>query len=323
MEATGTVPQVGQLKLVPVLPSLNPRYDRNITRQTQLNGFREFVHPEGDIYYVDQSRRVITASDPGHPPWSRTLDGAYKQVVRLLGRTTRLPASSELWLSSQQASPLEVGYYLVNHDERVIYWPEEVDVRRLGLGPFESNVDLRGAMASEYWVHIDYYPGQRDVDGQAEEELIATLRYGCIDDMTAPGSTFPWSAEECRQFLIILEGFQSISSKNTLAARTSCIARLWAAISRARHIHGYGTQNARLDRFQGLEGSLSQQVTWSLPLALGEAVALGYSRHLFRRMTELWNGRVMYQRHWETFLGDMRREWMQMTYFVSHGFPPR
>ncbi|KAG8965674.1 hypothetical protein FRC05_003062 [Tulasnella sp. 425] len=170
-------------------------------------------------------------------------------------------------------------------------------------------------MASEYWVHIDYYPGQRDVDGQAEEELIATLRYGCIDDMTAPGSTFPWSAEECRQFLIILEGFQSISSKNTLAARTSCIARLWAAISRARHIHGYGTQNARLDRFQGLEGSLSQQVTWSLPLALGEAVALGYSRHLFRRMTELWNGRVMYQRHWETFLGDMRREWMQMTYF--------
>ncbi|KIO23728.1 hypothetical protein M407DRAFT_77759, partial [Tulasnella calospora MUT 4182] len=271
-------------------------------------GFKQFVHPEGDLYYNDASRRIITASDPALSTWSQAIDTAYRQIIRQIGGT--LPLSSELWLSLQQTGSLEVAYYLVDHDKRVIYWLEEADARNLGLGPFESDVDLRTALTSEYWVHVDYCPGHKDLDVKAEEELMAALRHGCIDDMTAPGSTFPWSAEECRQFLSILEGFRCISSGESLAERMSCIARV-------RQIHGYGTQNARLDRFQGLEDYLNHQIVSSLLLALGEAFALGHSRHLFKRMTELWNGRVVYQRHWKSFLDDMRREWMQMTYFVS------
>lgn len=108
-----------------------------------LSGFKEFVHPEGDLYWFDQSRRLITTSNPGVSPWSQTLDIAYQQVMQLLGETTRLPLSSELCLNPLQNGSSEVGYYLIDHDKRVIYWLEEVDVCHMGLGPFESGVDLR------------------------------------------------------------------------------------------------------------------------------------------------------------------------------------
>lgn len=115
-------------------------------RQSEpLAGFKEFVHPEGDTYFFDQSRRIITALDPRHSPWGRTIDTVYQKIVRLLGQTTstKLPLSSELWLSSQQNGPLEVGYYLADHEKKVIYWLEETDAQILGLGPFESDADLR------------------------------------------------------------------------------------------------------------------------------------------------------------------------------------
>ncbi|KAG8988057.1 hypothetical protein FRB90_002992, partial [Tulasnella sp. 427] len=83
-----------------------------------------------------------------------------------------------------------------------------VDARVLGLEPFESQVDLRGSLTSEYWVHVDYFPAHRGLDAQAEKAVIGTLGHGCIDDMTSPGSTFPWSATECRQYLGILQNFR-------------------------------------------------------------------------------------------------------------------
>ncbi|KAG9044932.1 hypothetical protein FS837_007293, partial [Tulasnella sp. UAMH 9824] len=231
MAQLGSTPLVGQCRLVPTLPSFNPRYDRKLfspqprsfsippksclksdlnvkPSPNRLVGFKEFVHPEGDLYFYDQSRCIITTSDPALSTWGQAIDAAYQQIIRLLGGPTRLPSSSELCLSPQQTGSLEVGYYLVDHDKRVIYWLEETDARTLGLGPFESDADLRGVLISEYWVHIDYHPGHKDLDVQAEEELMAILQHGCIDDMTAPGSTFPWSAEECRQFLSVLEGFR-------------------------------------------------------------------------------------------------------------------
>ncbi|KAG8942156.1 hypothetical protein FRC04_003846 [Tulasnella sp. 424] len=283
-------------------------------RQSRHNlaGFKAFVHPEGDLYWFDQPKRIITNLDPALSHWKLSVDAAYQQVVERRG-TTGLPLSSELCLTSQQAGSSEVGYYLVDHDKKVIYWPEEVDVRLLDLGPFESNVDLCEALTSEYWVHVESFPSHRGVDRQAEESLVETLRHSCINDMTAPGSTSPWSAEECRQFLNILEGFRSIASGDVLAERMSCIARLSAEISR-RHIHGYGTTNAQLDRSQGIEGYPSRQIARSLTVALGEVLVLGHLRRLLRRMTKLWNGRD--QRHWKPFLDDMRKEWMHITYFT-------
>ncbi|KAG9045804.1 hypothetical protein FS837_005633 [Tulasnella sp. UAMH 9824] len=194
----------GQSMPVPTLPSFNPRYDRTpASRQAFsrsippraflvddlpgvgqsaniLNGFKELIHPEGDLYWFDQSRRLVTTSNPGGSPWSQALDIAYQQVMRLLGETTRLSLSSEICLIPLQNGSSEVGYYIIDHDKRVIYWLEEVDVCHLGLGPFESGIDLREALKSEYWVHVDYFPSHLGPDAGAEDDLMAILRHGCI-----------------------------------------------------------------------------------------------------------------------------------------------
>ncbi|KAG9044167.1 hypothetical protein FS837_008700 [Tulasnella sp. UAMH 9824] len=332
------LPQGGQITLRPTLPSFNTRYDRPLTKsqgqsfsipkkaflsgsardvKSSLNlptGFKELIHPEGDIYYFDQSRRLVTPSDPRPTSRGRTLDLSYQQILERLGRSESLPASSELFVTVQQNRPFEVEYYIVDHQERVIYWLEDLDAQSLGLGPFESDPDLRGALTSEYWVHVDYFPGHRDIDLQAESDLIAILGHGCIDDMTAPGSTFPWSAEECRQFIQVLHNFQC----NEQLGGCYCAENdlYCSTLGSYLHIHGYGSTNARLDRFQGLEDYSNHQTIPNLRLAIGEAATLGHSRHLSKRMTELWNGRVVYQRHWKSFLDDMRKEWKQMIFFA-------
>lgn len=44
-------------------------------------------------------------------------------------------------------------------------------------------------------------------------------------------------------------------------------------------------------------------------MALGEAFCLGMSKRTFAQLTELWNGRIVYQRHWQPFLELQRSEW--------------
>jgi hypothetical protein len=47
-------------------------------------------------------------------------------------------------------------------------------------------------------------------------------------------------------------------------------------------------------------------------LVIGELFCLVMSRSVFTRITSMWNGRVVYQRHWNNFFKDMRAEWLRM-----------
>lgn len=41
------------------------------------------------------------------------------------------------------------------------------------------------------------------------------------------------------------------------------------------------------------------------------------SLQIFARLSEMWNGRVVYQRHWHIFFKDMRADWMRIAATVS------
>lgn len=88
-------------------------------------------------------------------------------------------------------------------------------------------------------------------------------------------------------------------------------------VARVRHINGYGLKYPRLDRLQGLGDYSSMQARRSLKWAVAELVCFNTPRQLFGRITALWNGRIVYQRHWHTLFDELRREWELMALIVS------
>lgn len=83
-------------------------------------------------------------------------------------------------------------------------------------------------------------------------------------------------------------------------------------IARTRHINHYGLEAPRLDRLQGLYEYTKSQTNTSLKYTLFEVLSFYLSVQIFVRITALWNGRVVYHRHWRLFFADMRAEWGRM-----------
>lgn len=90
-----------------------------------------------------------------------------------------------------------------------------------------------------------------------------------------------------------------------------------SSIARIRSINGFGQRNPRLDRFQGASEYFSSQTKPSFVLSAMEAMSFYASQSLFQRLTLLWNGRIVYQRHWNVFLRDMRRHWWMVSALVG------
>jgi len=87
---------------------------------------------------------------------------------------------------------------------------------------------------------------------------------------------------------------------------------MWNAIHRARDINGYGLDNPRLDRLQGLDEFSRLQKTPSFRLNWLDILTFNLSSDVHKRLISLWNGRVVYQRHWGPFFATMRQDWLRM-----------
>ncbi|KIO30642.1 hypothetical protein M407DRAFT_20357 [Tulasnella calospora MUT 4182] len=318
--------------LVPTLPSLN--YNPPVQTKTTIPALTRFVsvsddapiprdwvqylHPEGNVYYHHPEAGIVSDTDPRRIGVSAVLNNALEKIRSRLPQDTKLN-DFEVYLNITDASRLGsdggVEYYLVDYNSRSISWVDDLDILTGPIGsgsvvePFESTRHLHSSLEPEFWTHVEFHPcHQPTYDLKGERELTAALRHGCVDDMTAPGSVFPYSADECQQFLKLLERFHGDDELNE-SYRRSWTARLWASICRSRRINRYGLPHPRLDRLQGLDSYLTQQTRRSVVLALGEALCLGMSKTAFVKLTELWNGRIVYQRHWQLFLDRQRSRW--------------
>ncbi|KAG8892976.1 carboxy methyl transferase for protein phosphatase 2A, partial [Tulasnella sp. 403] len=226
------------------------------TRLSRLNegkgqlphGWDEFVHPEGDVFYYHSINHIMTSADPRNTQVNATLLSAFSQLRNSMGTLDLTGLEIYLECDQQQASaPTQsrVSYYFVDHRCRQLFWVDEIRNADVGLPDCRSLGALKSALTPEYWTHVDYYPRPNDFIRPAEQELLCILRHGAVDDLTSPGSTSPYSSEECVKHLNIIDGFQGCEGYSSY--RVACIARLWSAIARARHINMYGMDSPRLD----------------------------------------------------------------------------
>ncbi|KIO22661.1 hypothetical protein M407DRAFT_27845 [Tulasnella calospora MUT 4182] len=320
----------------PILPSANRRYNReatapnskcalpNIPANTKtrafteehpagslFDGWDEYVHPEGDTYWYQPERGLLTSLDPRDPRINNCLSKAFDDILAQLPSRFDMEIFLDLDFSEpSQPASVTVFYYMVDHRNRQIFWASDVDFNAIGILPCQSKGHLKSLLTPEYWVHVDYFPVHVNFDknlSEAEAELMAIMGHGAVDDKTAPGSTCPWGAAECIQYLGVLRDFRTFDDKTPY--RVATIARLWSAVGRARHINSYGLPNARLDRLQGFVDYTPVQR--SITMTLCDSVTFGVSISILQRMSTLFNGRVVYHRHWDIFFHDLRGTWVK------------
>jgi len=141
------------------------------------------------------------------------------------------------------------------------FWLEPMSTEMLNLPEVVSDSHLKLALERLYWVHVESFPmhlGNR-ISPQVVTELIGVMSHGQADRMTSSASTFPYTAEKCKEFLCLLNPRQG----QPLDGYTLCfVARLWGAIVNSRFATYYGEEHAQLDRLQRMLPSDDADCPW-------------------------------------------------------------
>ncbi|KAG9022271.1 hypothetical protein FRB95_000476 [Tulasnella sp. JGI-2019a] len=251
---------------IPTLPALSDRYRRpcasNVSQdQASLcvigaftgarnhlegkyalpKGWTVCIHPEGDAYFYHHDKRIVTPKDPRDLAAFDIILSAYDRLKKSLYDTARdrIPCS-ELFLDLS-SDKTEVRYYWADHSTCQIFWAEDVPCLALGLPNLTSEREIKSRLTPEYWTHAEYFPIHMPVKQETEDAIVAILRHGCVDNMTSPGSTFPFSEGECQQYIQMLEGFQSLNAAAAQGYRNAVIARIWNAVGGSTEGHRTST----------------------------------------------------------------------------------
>lgn len=79
----------------------------------------------------------------------------------------------------------------------------------------------------------------------------------------------------------------------------------------------HGLPGPRLDRLQGLDAFVAGQLKHSVVLSIAEFLCFNLPKRTFYQLSELWNGRLVYIRHWDSFLDEYRGTCLRMASVVS------
>lgn len=105
--------------------------------------------PEGDSYWSDCDRKIISHADPRQPVVASLLNAAYEKVRNNI----RDWENVEVFFNTSQEAPEtptfgSLEYYFINHSTRQVFWIEDVKVDKLGIGPVTSTVQLSESFRS-------------------------------------------------------------------------------------------------------------------------------------------------------------------------------
>ncbi|KAI0651886.1 hypothetical protein C8Q79DRAFT_935288 [Trametes meyenii] len=305
---------------VPMSPSQNNRYERNALVTPEFMpipkglhssillpepsylapGWSPRINPEGSPYYINMEKRVVTDAPLSLMDsvilWTG-LFGAHMQALEIT-----VPEDYELYLNPDKES-MSCRYYLVDHQNQTVFWLEDIDRYRhdVDLSPTCSIQHMKFVLQEQYWKHCEFFP-HRAVQAKLRNELINVFNQARADHLTSQMSTFPYDAQECKQFLQILEfDAQTTEYSNWI------LARLWATVSRHRYDTFYGEDHARISRDQRrYDKAAPQRIPWM------EKCFILFFNMPVRRADELkllFVDDVAFGMHWRKFAATILKDW--------------
>ncbi|KIJ11744.1 hypothetical protein PAXINDRAFT_15450 [Paxillus involutus ATCC 200175] len=275
--------------------------------------WRRFIHPEGQPYSVlnNEEFAVVTEANLEDAETEQAILGYVKLVQKELQcHDIKVPPRCELFLELED-DRTQCNYYFVDHAAKGLFWLEELGTESLDISAAMSPSHLEGGLERLYWVHVEFFPMHHESHeefSQIVEDLCNIISHGQAGKrkhrLTSRTSTFPYTAETCKQFLKLLARKRG----QRVDGYTLCYAaRLAGAIANQRFITFYGQQSAQLDRLQEMYPDDILEHKWvSTP---ANWILWGIPRHYSTLLEDLYVNEQVYADQWTNFMSLCLADW--------------
>ncbi|KAF6764333.1 hypothetical protein DFP72DRAFT_420556 [Ephemerocybe angulata] len=327
--------------LYPVLPQHTGRYNvaKRVNRSHAVVGAGMFMsartpvpmylpqqwsahtHPEGQVYFVRSGPiRVVTDSYLYKSEVSDKIV-SWVQIIEkeAASKGFSLTETVELYV---QLEDEDCNYYFADHAARTLFWLDDYDTSELGLLPVVSPSHLKLQLEEHYWTHVEYHCMHAvSFQNNIVEEAISQLIHACGDQMTSSSSTFPYTFQECKNFLDILVPARQKAVDGHI---TTLVARIFNVVANNRYWTHYGQEQARLSRDTSIVESADDDcVTW--PAAVSSALTFKSSDFFEARLNAIFTDNYVYAIDWQKFMQQSLGKWknafvLSLALLVLHVF---
>jgi hypothetical protein len=144
------------------------------------SSWQSFVHPEGALYFFDDSRTIPVLTD-GYLYDSHIFDfiESYIQGIMEYISSYEITLPSQTVLVLEQRENGKCGYYFADHSHQCIFWLDDFDANSLvyEVKTCPTPSHLGQEIRSQYWFHNELFPHVHDVPDEALRELTDILTH--------------------------------------------------------------------------------------------------------------------------------------------------
>ncbi|KAG2139269.1 hypothetical protein DEU56DRAFT_800456 [Suillus clintonianus] len=337
VQTSSAVPNVRQsaaIRLEPIIASQIARYHRNITQSkgfrvlevgpgldnftepsTNIANWLQLTHPEGARFFFNPLQRVFTDQNILKDGLALEILAAAEQANKMAAEAGMVCATMEL--AVEKLPNDNFGYYFVDHDARVIFWPEPVQSRELMhhvRGVVEKS-HVGYALEAQYWKHCTLFPNMRALPEQVVDHFRDIITYAHAESITSQTSLSPFDLDELTNMLSVVDHVKD--NVNKVNEHSVCIvARYMNMFVRAKFVNFCGQLGARLDADQSLYDSNIEKSKPILFRVLNVALFNSPTIHS-ESIHNVWVDNTVVQPRWKKFITQLNSEWSSFTVFST------
>ncbi|KDQ58431.1 hypothetical protein JAAARDRAFT_34225 [Jaapia argillacea MUCL 33604] len=273
-------------------------------------GWSSHTNPEGRHYFVHGTRPSIVTEEClyVHETLARITYWISRVNQLLADKRIGLPDTVELFLELCEMSS-SCRYYLIDHATRVEFWLEDASTDILELPQIVSTSHLKHKFEEHYWSHVEHFPMHLGgLKARIRDEIVGALVQGCTDQMTCDVAVFPYSREQCSQFLSLIgsTGSGDITDGNVIFT----LARISSSIAQQKFNAHFGQEVVRYTRNESILGSPERKRSWLM--AICSRILFGIPDTYVAKFEELYVDKLVHVSQWDTFISSCREEWKQL-----------
>ncbi|KAG1815232.1 uncharacterized protein BJ212DRAFT_1481755 [Suillus subaureus] len=337
VQTSSAVPNVrppGAITLRPIVASQIDRYGRNITQSkifhvfevspgpdnftessTKVANWLQLTHPEGARFFFNPLQKVFTDQNILENNLALEILAAAEQANQMAAESGKVCATMELAIEKRSEGVF--GYYFVDHDARIIFWPEIVQSRELMIhvrGVTDKS-HIRYALEAQYWKHCTLFPNMRALPGQAVDCLRDIITYAHAESITSQTSLSPFDLDELSHMLNVVEHAKGQLLRSIVFGIRLDQKQITSA--KSTNTLSVSSRGARLDADQSLYDSNSEKEPKHILVRILN-VALFNSPHIHSEsIHNVWVDNTVVQPRWKKFISQLNGEWSSFTVFST------
>ncbi|KAG2151270.1 uncharacterized protein EDB93DRAFT_1249467 [Suillus bovinus] len=294
---------------------INPGPDNFTESSTQVANWLQLTHPEGARFFFNPKQRVFTDQNILENNLALEILAAAEQANQMAAENGRVCANMELAIEKFPEG--EFGYYFVDHDARIIFWPEIVKSRELMIHVrgVSDKSHIRYALEAQYWKHCTLFPNMRALPRQAVDCLRDIIVYAHSESITSQTSLSPFDLDELSNILSDVDQVKDNIEK--VNKHSVCIvARYMHMFFQAKFVNFCGQLGARLDADRSLYESNIKKPKPLFIRILNIVLFNSPSIHS-ESLHNVWVDNTVVKPRWKKFISQLNSEWNSFTIFST------